>query len=279
MRTENWKLLGPALEILNPREKVEIPASKPYISFIGNVNHTNETVITWNNKASDKDKDGKEIGTFRTATVSVASNYFCASGITFENSIKAAPGSYGMQAVALRIGGDRAMLYNVRILGTQDTLLDDTGSHFFYQCYIQGAVDFIFGHAKSLYLECEIHSVAEKYGAIAAHHRDAPDDDTGFSFVECKIAGTGSIYLGRAWGKYSRIIFSYCDIDNIITPSGWSDWNDPSSQKTAVFGEYRCTGNGADRKNRVPWSKSLNDNEARPFLDLSYIGGQQWLSL
>lgn len=63
----------------------------------------------------------------------------------------AVPGGYGMQAVALRVSGDKAMFYRVRVLGTQDTLLDDTGSHYFYQCYIQGSVDFIFGRSTSLY--------------------------------------------------------------------------------------------------------------------------------
>lgn len=56
-----------------------------------------------------------------------------------------------MQAVALRLTGDRSVLYRVRILGSQDTLLDDAGSHYFYQCYIQGSVDFICGNARSLY--------------------------------------------------------------------------------------------------------------------------------
>lgn len=56
-----------------------------------------------------------------------------------------------MQAVALRLAGDKAMLYKVKVLGTQDTLLDDTGSHYFYQCHIQGSIDFIFGRARSLY--------------------------------------------------------------------------------------------------------------------------------
>ena len=56
-----------------------------------------------------------------------------------------------MQAVALRIAGDKVVLYRVRILGTQDTLLDESGSHYLYQCYIQGSVDFIFGNSRSLY--------------------------------------------------------------------------------------------------------------------------------
>ena len=68
-----------------------------------------------------------------------------------QNSVVAVPGGYGMQAVALRIAGNKAMFYRVRILGTQDTLLDDYGSHYFFQCYVQGSIDFIFGSSRSLY--------------------------------------------------------------------------------------------------------------------------------
>ncbi|GFZ05334.1 pectin lyase-like superfamily protein [Actinidia rufa] len=148
-----------------------------------------------------------------------------------QNSVVAVPGGYGMQAVALRIAGNKAMFYRVRILGTQDTLLDDYGSHYFFQCYVQGSIDFIFGSSRSLYQDCVLHSIAERFGAITAHHRDSQEDDTGFSFVNCTIYGTGTVYLGRAWGNYSRAIYSFCEIDNIIAPSGWSDWNQPSRQK------------------------------------------------
>ncbi|KAG5550997.1 hypothetical protein RHGRI_009432 [Rhododendron griersonianum] len=221
------------------REKVLVPDSKPYISFIGDENRTAETVLTWNNKASDKDKDGCELGTYRSASVTIESDFFCATGITIENSVVAVPGDYGMQAVALRIASEKAMFYR----------------------------------------DCVLHSTATRSGAIAAHHRDTQDDDTGFSFVNCTINGTGRVYLGRAWGTYSRAIYSYCDIDNIITPSGWNDWNQPSRQKTAVLGEYQCRGKGADRRNRVAWSKSFSYEEVRPFLDVNFIGGDQWLRL
>ena len=56
-----------------------------------------------------------------------------------------------MQVVALSINGDKAMFYNVRLLGAQDTLTDLFGTHYFNQCYIQGGIDFIFGGAKSIY--------------------------------------------------------------------------------------------------------------------------------
>ncbi|XP_010536718.1 PREDICTED: pectinesterase QRT1 [Tarenaya hassleriana] len=261
------------------REKVMVPRNKPYISFIGNESRVEETVISWDDKASDIDENGLLLGTYRSASVTVESDFFCATAITFQNTVVAEPGGYGMQAVALRISGDRAMFYRVRVLGTQDTLLDESGSHYFFQSHIQGSVDFIFGKARSLYQDCVIQSTAKRSGAIAAHHRDSEDEDTGFSFVDCVINGTGKIYLGRAWGNYSRAIYSNCYIADVITPMGWSDWNFPYRQRTVLFGEYNCRGRGAERGGRVPWSKNLTFDEVRPFLDIKFIYGEQWLRL
>ncbi|XVE80517.1 hypothetical protein DITRI_Ditri14bG0146500 [Diplodiscus trichospermus] len=261
------------------REKVIIPRCKPYISFVGNENQMFNTIISWGDKASDRDSNGGSLGTYRSASVTIESDYFCATEITFENTVIAYPGESGKQAVALRVLGDKAMFYKVKVVGTQDTLLDETGSHYFYQCHIQGSVDFIFGKSRSLYQDCLIQSTAKKSGAIAAHHRDSPYDNTGFSFVNCTINGTGKIYLGRAWGKYSRAIYSNCYIDNVVTPAGWSDWDDPFRQKTAVFGEFQCWGAGANTSGRVPWSKKLSYQEAKPFLDMKFIDGEQWLRL
>lgn len=53
--------------------------------------------------------------------------------------------------MALRLTGDKAFLCKVRIMSTQDTLLDEAGTHYFYRCEIQGTVDFICGNAKSLF--------------------------------------------------------------------------------------------------------------------------------
>ncbi|KAF8391668.1 hypothetical protein HHK36_023975 [Tetracentron sinense] len=258
------------------REKVYVPSNKPYISFIGNPN--SETVITWNDKASNKDANGREMGTRNSASVTVASDYFCATGITFENTI-VANGGRGMQSVALRIFGDKAMFYKVRFVGAQDTLLDQEGTHYFYHCFIQGTVDFIFGNGRSLYEDCILHSTAKRSGAIAASKRDSEDDNTGFSFVNCTVNGTGRIYLGRAWGRYSRAIYSYCNISDIIRPPGWSEWGDSSKRQTAVFAEYQCIGRGANLKGRASWAKSFSHEEARPFLDRDFIDGNQWLRL
>lgn len=65
-------------------EKVHVPASKPYISFIGNPNQASATVIRWHDKASDRDMNGGMVGTWNSASVTVESDYFCATEITFE---------------------------------------------------------------------------------------------------------------------------------------------------------------------------------------------------
>lgn len=55
------------------------------------------------------------------------------------------------KAVALRVTSEKAMFYACRIISYQDTLLDESGRHFYNNCYIEGATDFIFGNAASLF--------------------------------------------------------------------------------------------------------------------------------
>ncbi|CAA6657305.1 unnamed protein product [Spirodela intermedia] len=244
--------------VILPAEKVVVPITKPYISFIGN--ESSETVISWHTRASDRDTGGQVIGTLGSATVAVESDYFCARGITFENTAPGAyPGAEGMQAVALRVSGDKAMFFRCRVLGSQDTLFDQWGRHYFFDTYIQGSIDFIFGSAKSLYQACTLHGVATSYGAIAASQRSSLEEDSGFSFLDCRLTGSGfSTWVGHG--------------------ECWNDWGDPSRRRTAWFGEYKCRGEGADKRGRVPWARSLTYDEARPFLD-GFIDGNQWLRL
>lgn len=54
-------------------------------------------------------------------------------------------------ALAAMILGDKSAFYKCGFLGFQDTLWDVQGRHLFKLCTIQGAVDFIFGAAQSIY--------------------------------------------------------------------------------------------------------------------------------
>lgn len=59
---------------------------------------------------------------------------------------------------------------------------------------------------------------------ITAHARNNEGEDSGFSFVHCKVEGTGSgAYLGRAWMSRPRVVFAYTTMSGVVNPQGWSN--------------------------------------------------------
>ena len=78
--------------------------------------------------------------------------------------------------------------------------------------------------------DCHVHAIARDYGALTAQNRQSMLEDTGFSFVNCRVTGSGALYLGRAWGTFSRVVFAYTYMDNIIIPNGWYNWGDPNRE-------------------------------------------------
>ncbi|KAK6919804.1 Pectinesterase, catalytic [Dillenia turbinata] len=259
-------------------EKVIIPKTKPNITFQGQGYTT--TAIVWNDTANSTN------GTFYSGSVQVFGTNFIAMNISFMNVAPIPkPGDFGAQAVAIRVGGDQAAFWGCGFFGAQDTLHDDKGRHYFKECYIQGSIDFIFGDGRSLYENCQLTSIANSVaagsrfidGTITAHGRTSKDENTGFAFVNCSVGGNGRIWLGRAWRPFSRVVFAYTSMTDIIAPEGWNDFNDPSRDQTIYYGEYMCTGAGANNTLRVPYALKLNDTEASPFLNVSFIDGDQWL--
>jgi hypothetical protein len=79
---------------------------------------------------------------------------------------------------------------------------------------------------------CHLHSIANPgSGSLTAQKRMKKSELTGFSFVRCLVTGNGPIYLGRAWGPYSRVVFLLTEIDVPIYPAGWFNWGDSARQK------------------------------------------------
>ncbi|KNA19611.1 hypothetical protein SOVF_060080 [Spinacia oleracea] len=258
------------------REKIHIPKIKPFISFIGDPD--NPPTITGNDTASSMSQGGgAALSTFQSATVAVDADYFIASNIIFENTAPHEVGTVGEQAVALRISGNKASFYESSFYGSQDTLYDHKGLHYFRNCFIQGSVDFIFGYGRSFYENCTLNSIAKKVASVTAQKRNEKSMSSGFSFKDCKVTGSGTVYLGRAWGDYSRVVYSFSFLDKLVLPLGWNNWGKSNRNSKVYYGEYKCSGPGSNVTGRVTWARALTDVEAEPFIGTYYVEGDSWL--
>jgi pectinesterase len=259
------------------RERVKIPQDRPRVSLIGLGDDPSAVVITFSMSALAAG------GTFFSAVVEVQSEGFEASNLTIQNSF--GPGS---QAVALTVYSDRAIVHDVRLLGWQDTLYAAAGRQYYNKCYIEGAVDFIFGDASAVFENSEIRSVGD--GFIAAESRKTPDGAQGFVVNKCKLTqgpAQGStpakvekgVFLGRPWRPYSRVVYLDCWMDKHIRAEGWDNWSDAANEKTAWFGEYHSTGPGANAGARAKWAHELTEKEAAAFqTDKFLAGADKWNS-
>ena len=249
------------------KEKLDIPKSKVNITMIGE--DVDKTIITFDDYASKKDASGKNIGTSGSTSVYVRCDSFTAENITFENS----SGPVG-QAVALSVGGDKVVFRNCRFLGFQDTIytFGNTARQYFYKCYIEGTVDFIFGAATALFEKCEI--FCKRSGYITA--ASTPEGQKfGYVFLNCKISGNASeksFYLGRPWRPNAQVVFIKCELPALIKPEGWHNWGKESNEQTAFYAEYKNRGAGSQPQNRVSWSRQLTKEEAAAYTKKNMFG-------
>ena len=76
--------------------------------------------------------------------------------------------------------------------------------------------------------------------------------------------GVGTLWFGRPWRDYSRVIFLDTRIDAELHPDGWREWTPGITNRlaTAFYAEYGSTGIGAPRLAREPYSSQLSAVEA-----------------
>jgi pectinesterase len=249
------------------KEKLVLAGSKTNVVFIGE--DRDQTILTYDDFASKKNRFGEEIGTTGSTSFFVFGDGFRAENITFENS----SGPVG-QAVAVRVDGDQVVFRNCRFSGFQDTLYPhgEKSRQYYRDCIIEGTVDFIFGWSTAVFDRCTI--VCKDHGYITA---PSTNEDTafGFVFLACKITGNASddsFYLGRPWRPYGKSAFLHCELGSMIKPEGWHNWNKPDVEKTSFFAEYKNTGTGASTVKRVGWSHQLSDEEAAAYVPENILG-------
>ncbi|KAA0126907.1 pectin esterase [Chryseobacterium sp. SN22] len=260
------------------KEKITIPAEKGPLILEGE--NSEATIITYDDFASKKNAEGKEIGTTNSATVFIYSNHFTAKNISFQNS----SGRVG-QAVAVLTAGDRMIFENCRFLGNQDTLylkgvqdsLDKTrpSRNYFRNCYIEGTTDYIFGAGTAVFENCTIYSKETASYVTAAS--TPQENEFGFVFISSKIIGNAkesSVYLGRPWRPFAKTVFIDCEMNASIKPEGWHNWSKPEAEKTTFYAELGSRGAGADVSKRISWSHQLNKAKRKKYTAENVLKGK-----
>ena len=243
-------------------EQVNIPANKPYISFIGESAENTKLTFNLSNKVAGS--------TSAAYAFYVGGHDFYAENITFENSF-----GQGSQAVAVLTEADRIIFKNCKFLGWQDTLYAKNGRQYFENCRIEGSVDFIFGQAAAVFENCAIHSKADGY--IAAPMRFSADESSGFIFINSKLIGENTkegVYLGRPWRAFGRTVYLNTTMDAHIRAEGWNNWGKTENERTAYFAEYNSAGAGAKMSERVKWIHQLSKDEAKQFEAENFLKGK-----
>ncbi|KAJ3391110.1 hypothetical protein HDU84_006477 [Entophlyctis sp. JEL0112] len=214
-----------------------------------------------------------------SGTLRVHKDYFNIFNVNVKNTFNTSI------AIAVSYYGTQIGTYGCQFSAYQDTLLTETGMHFFKYSYIEGAVDYIFGQYSQAYFDhCTVAST--KPGFITASGRASAADKGAYVFNSCTIeaaatavAGTaGNVYLGRPWGSYARVVFMYSSISNVVNAAGWHEWSNNVLPVNVSYFEYNNTGAGAWKTGRVSWASEINSTVAAKYsLNSLFAGSTSWI--
>ncbi|GAA0510515.1 hypothetical protein Ade02nite_46150 [Paractinoplanes deccanensis] len=281
-----------------------VTVAKPYLVIAGASGDARDVVLTFDNAngtpagpATCPTVTTATCGTSGSFTVAVSGSNVTVRDLTIANTFDSAEhpeiGNYNTQAVALRATGDRQVYRNVRLLGVQDTLLADsagaisaTGAgyarQYYYDSFIEGNVDFVFGRATAVFDRVTIHATAHNGGTIFAPST-ASKNPYGYLVTGSRIVSAndpGTFSLGRPWQGWadgaqpdnSRGQLTIRDTtinDGIDAAKPWADFA-PLKWSDGRFTEYRNTGAGAAVNGNRP---QLSDADADARTAAKYLAG------
>ncbi|KAI0766039.1 pectin lyase fold/virulence factor [Irpex lacteus] len=212
--------------------------------------------------------------------------------VTITNNIPASIAGSNDLSGTVRVEAANVSLYNLNIANTvgagtdkqaialsvqggqfgamEDTLLANVGSEFYGNSWIEGATDFVSNVAASIWISNSvINTVATGTGWITASGRSS-DDANWYVIDHSTIQGTGTMYLGRPWRDYARVVFQNSVLHSNVPQAGWSVWSTATDHVT--FAEYNNSGDGASGP-RASFSTKLS----APVSINTVLGSTSWV--
>ncbi|GAB7192915.1 hypothetical protein NUM3379_36240 [Kineococcus sp. NUM-3379] len=275
-----------------------ITVSRNFVTIVGTTGRASDVVLTYDNAAGTTvPGTTTTYGTGRSQSVLISGSNVTVRDLTIENSFdEAAVVLSGEQAVALKTTGDRLVFENVRLLGNQDTLLVDSpdaprvARSYFYDSYVEGDVDFIFGRGTAVFDRSTIHALSRGSNSNNGYITAASTSDKnpyGFLITDSTItsnAPAGTYSLGRPWrgwadgytvGGVVHNSRGQVTIRNTALPAAvrttqpWADMS-PNLWTDGRFSEHGNTGPGAGVNANRP---QLSDADAAGRTAQAYLAG------
>lgn len=227
------------------KEVVVIPASKPFISLIGqdrdktiihektNVQSepqpnspwlANDTVAWKYSIHNPASPVYNKVGTL----VQVNGADFYAENITFRNDW-GVDSQNGPQALAMMTKGDRIAFNNCSFRSFQDTWMTPSTAgyrNYAKNCFIEGAVDYVYGAGDCYFEACTLYCL--RSGSVIVAPNQKKTEKWGYVFESCtvdgnKLANNNTCKLGRPWHDFPSTVFLNTQLKISIAPEGWVD--------------------------------------------------------
>lgn len=264
-RTEPWLIL---VKKGDYDEHVEIPATKPFIHLIGQgrastsirfkINHGKQDMEAGRFSKSGfygyskNNPDGPCAG-MEGATVYVGAPDFYTEGISYINDWGREAWS-GPQALAFYGNADRQAFKDCAFISFQDTWrtpgAPDTRTYA-RDCYIEGAVDYLYGGGDLLLERSTFYNVRSGSVIVAPNHNG---ERWGYVIKDCVIDGNeeardGRQKLGRPWHGHPKAVYLNTTMLIPVSAAGWDDMG-AVPELFAEYNSHDCQGRPLDLSGR-----------------------------
>lgn len=230
-------------------EQVVIPETKPYMHLIGqdkeqtiihlklNVGGKPENIEEdfWkysihNPESANYEREG--------AVVVVKAPHFYTENISYVNDY-GVMAQNGPQALAMKSHADCAAFHNCIFRSFQDTWMTTTKDHerhYVNDCWIEGAIDYLYGGGDVLVENSTFYNVRSGSVIVAPCHTEAR---YGYVIRDCIVDGNeqaadGKQLLGRPWHNNPKAQFVNTEMRIPVAAEGWTDMG----TVPGLFAEY-----------------------------------------
>lgn len=271
-------------------EYVMIPKKKNFIHLIGQ--DKDKTIIKYKVTVSNENVTGKypenpwdysylnsanNMSSEQCAVMVIFGNDFYAENLTLENTWGTENMS-GPQADALCTRVDRIAFYNCKLLSFQDTWWvrqatnDISARNYADNCFIQGAVDYVYGSANLLVENSTLYNV--RAGSVLTAGSQYEGTPWGHVFKDCIMDGNDAAksqgnFFGRPWHNAPKEIFINVDCRIPMDPAGWQDMN----TSPGLFAIYNVTDKDGVPLSTEQWKRDYTfENESGEKVTVHYDG-------